>query len=106
MVGEMPGGKPCWFKVPSLEQVLLLVLEGFQPRHTPQHQIALRLSWGPSGEGLFSLAHLDFVARSPAYRICCLYGWGFISVLPKPEQLGSTRSKLGTQILPPEFPGA
>lgn len=28
MAGEMPGGNPCWFQVPSLEQVLLLVLEG------------------------------------------------------------------------------
>ena len=57
MVGEMPGGKPCWFKVSSLEQVLLLVLEGSS---TPEHAAAS----------------------------------------------GSTLSKLGTQILPPEFPGA
>lgn len=70
IAGEMPGGKSCWFKVPSLERVLLLVLEGFQPWNTLQHQIALRLSWGPSGDGLFSLAHFDFAARSPAYRIC------------------------------------
>ena len=47
MAGEMPGGKPCWFKVSSLERVLLLVLEGFQPRNTPQYQVALHLSWGP-----------------------------------------------------------
>ena len=26
MAGEMPGGKPCRFEVPSLEYVLLLVL--------------------------------------------------------------------------------
>ena len=57
MVGEMPGGKPCWFKVPSLEQVLLLVLGGSST--------------------------LEHAAAS-----------------------GSTLSKLGTQILPPEFPGA
>ena len=68
--------------------------------------IANLLNWGPSGEGLFSLTHLDFVARSPAYRICCPYGWWFLGVLPKPKQPGSTRSKLGTQILPLEFPGA
>jgi len=37
MAGEMPGGKPCWFKVPSLEQVLLLVLEGAS---TPEHAAA------------------------------------------------------------------
>ena len=54
VAGKMPGGKPCWFKAPSLERVLLLVLEGFQPWNMPQHQIALRLSWGPSGDGLFS----------------------------------------------------
>lgn len=106
MVGEMPGGKPCWFKVPSLEQVLLLVLGGLQPRNMPQHQVAPYLSWGPVGDGLFSLARLGFAARSPAYRICCPYGWWFLGVLPKPKQPGSTRSKLGTQILPPEFPGA
>ena len=37
MVGEMPGGKLCWFKVPSLERVLLLVLEGVS---TPEHAAA------------------------------------------------------------------
>ena len=37
MVGEMPGGKPRWFKVPSLERVLLLVLGGSS---TPEHAAA------------------------------------------------------------------
>lgn len=38
MVGEMPGGKPCWFKVPSLEQVLLLVF--WRGSSTPEHAAA------------------------------------------------------------------
>ena len=37
VVGEMPGGKSCRFKVPSLERVLLLVLEGSS---TPEHVAA------------------------------------------------------------------
>ena len=82
MAGEMPGGKPCWFKVPSLERVLLLVLEGFQPWNMPQHQIALRLSWGPLGDGLFSPARLGFATRSPAYRICCRMVGGFWVLSP------------------------
>ena len=89
MAGEMPGGKPCWFKVPSLERVLLLVLEGFQPWNMPQHQIALRLSWGPLGDGLFSPARLGFAVRSPAYRICCLYGWGFWVFSPSQNNLAA-----------------
>ena len=57
MAGKIPRGKSCWFKVPSLSDLLPVRL-------------------------------------------------GFLGILPKPEQPGSTRSKLGTQMLPPEFPGA
>ena len=37
MAGKMSRGKPCWFQVPSLEQMLLLVLEGAS---TPEHAAA------------------------------------------------------------------